>query len=126
MVSVCHWLFLVACFTGLSMSLKCHIVTYGNVSDPSAQTTSNSLQECPIGANACVKTVDYNRGVFSKQCQIGNCTSSTGMPQAPANCFNSTSNNVIMSTCCCYGDGCNPSSIPSKFLVMVLGCLFLV
>uniref|UniRef100_A0A8R1I5Q6 UPAR/Ly6 domain-containing protein n=1 Tax=Caenorhabditis japonica TaxID=281687 RepID=A0A8R1I5Q6_CAEJA len=107
---------------GVAHALKCHLISYGSLTDPNAITTSTSLQECPIGANSCVKTIDYSRNVFSKQCQIGNCTTATGAVQAPANCFNTTSNGVVMATCCCYGDGCNtsPSQVPIFSSIMVL------
>ncbi|CAI5451329.1 unnamed protein product [Caenorhabditis angaria] len=104
-------------------SLKCHLISYGSLADTNAITTSTSLQECPIGANSCVKTIDYSRNVFSKQCQIGNCTTSTGISQAPANCFNSSNNGAIYSTCCCYGDGCNsaPMSAPALISAFLFG-----
>ncbi|CAO4379590.1 unnamed protein product [Caenorhabditis nigoni] len=92
-------------------ALRCHQINRGSINDPNAITTSTSLQDCMVGANSCVKTIDYSQGVFSKQCQVGNCTTALGQTQAPANCFNNSIN--TFATCCCYGDGCNAS--PSMF-----------
>ncbi|EGT55253.1 hypothetical protein CAEBREN_04998 [Caenorhabditis brenneri] len=114
---------IVLAIVGATSALRCHLISYGNLNDPNAITTSTSLQDCPIGANSCVKTIDYSRNVFSKQCQIGNCTTVTGATQAPANCFNSTSGTAVMATCCCYGDGCNasPSMLPLASSLFAVG-----
>ncbi|CAI2354706.1 unnamed protein product [Caenorhabditis sp. 36 PRJEB53466] len=128
-MSIIHNMLFVIAFVGVAHALKCHLISYGNLSDANAITTSTSLQDCPIGANSCVKTIDYSRNVFSKQCQIGNCTTATGVTQAPANCFNSTSNGAVMATCCCYGDGCNasPSLLPLvSSILAVLTSAFLL
>lgn len=65
---------LVLALISVTNTLKCHLINQGSLTDPNAATTSTSLQDCPIGANSCVKTVDYALMRFSKQCQIGNCT----------------------------------------------------
>ncbi|CAE17835.1 Activin_recp domain-containing protein [Caenorhabditis elegans] len=107
-------LLLLLAIIGVTQSLRCHLIAYGSLTDPNGITTATSLQDCPIGANSCVKTIDYSQNRFSKQCQIGNCTTQLGATQAPANCFNTTSGSSVMGTCCCYGDGCNssPSMLP--------------
>ncbi|CAD6187017.1 unnamed protein product [Caenorhabditis auriculariae] len=99
-MSATHILVTLSFIFTTAAGLKCHIVPSGNISNP----VNSSPEECPLGSLACVKIVDYTHLIYTKQCQPANCTSTTITP-APANCFNTSSNGVILATCCCYGDG---------------------
>uniref|UniRef100_A0A8R1HZI1 UPAR/Ly6 domain-containing protein n=1 Tax=Caenorhabditis japonica TaxID=281687 RepID=A0A8R1HZI1_CAEJA len=83
-------------------ALKCHVVAAGNLTVPD----TSQPQECGLGSMACVKIIDFTRNTYSKQCQNMNCTMN-GLPNAVANCQNTSTFGMNGATCCCYGDGCN-------------------
>uniref|UniRef100_A0A1I7V3S6 Secreted protein n=1 Tax=Caenorhabditis tropicalis TaxID=1561998 RepID=A0A1I7V3S6_9PELO len=94
-------------------ALKCHVVPIGNLSLPD----TSPLQECPLGSRSCIKVVDYERGTYTKQCQISNCPMN-GRPNSDDNCQNRSSFGAKWSTCCCYEDGYGKKSkiyIQSRF-----------
>uniref|UniRef100_A0A0K0EWK0 Activin_recp domain-containing protein n=1 Tax=Strongyloides venezuelensis TaxID=75913 RepID=A0A0K0EWK0_STRVS len=90
----------VAFFGSLTLSLRCHQGVMNNTFKVTGSPT-----ECLGTAYSCLKSVDLTSKIATRNCQYTNCTENGYQTFTPK-----CTSNGLQEICCCYGDGCNPSS----------------
>ncbi|CEF62408.1 Hypothetical protein SRAE_1000068100 [Strongyloides ratti] len=101
----------VAFFGSVCLSLRCYQGVMNNTIK-----ISGSATECLGTAYSCLKSVDLTSKIATRNCQYTNCTENGYQTFTPK-----CTSNGLQEICCCYGDGCNPSSktIFSMFTIIL-------